>query len=829
MRVVLAVVLCLGTVGCGDDGAAGPSAAQQAPQSKPPPSREVESLKESPQAKPPLSREGESLKELVQKGDARSGVDPGQGVRLEKDVPEGPLAGTAPLEEHADRSAAMRSGFRKYLLQRLDISKQRREQARIDDWKQWAAQQRASLRRMIGAVDRRVEPVTMELVGTVDQDAQLVEDDALRVLRVRWPVVAGVFGEGLLLEPRGDIALNVLALPDAGQSPEELCGMLAAKKSSAYPWRLARNGCRVLVMTLIDRSDEWSGSAEVAWTNVPHREWIYRQAFELGRHIIGYEVLKAESAIEWLASRPDDAPLALTGYGEGGLVAFYTGALDTRVEGTLVSGYFRSRQTIWQEPLSRNVFGLLRELGDAEVGALYGPRSLVVDHTRQPAISGPPKAREGRRAVAAPGAIRTPKESEVAEEVRRCRQLLAGAGIEPQIALVAAQPLAAEVSQPALERLLKSFSLTMPQDAPAGVRTQVAIPARRQQRQVGELVEYNQQLLRFSNRRRGEFWEGLTPQGDAAKWEERCDEKRAYLWREIVGRFPDPKGQAETRSRLVTQTDKWRCYEVAMEVFPSEVFAWGYLLVPRDLAPTERRPVVVCQHGLEGLPATVINTDPTSRDFAVYNGFAAQLADLGFVTYAPHNFYRGGNEFRELQRLAHPLGTTLFGLTTAQHQRHLQWLKSLPFVDGERIGFYGLSYGGNTAMRVPALLKDYRVVIASGDFNEWIYKNATIDHVYSMIYHNVWEVFEWNLGHTFNHSELAALIAPRPFMVERGHDDGVALDEWVAAEYARVRRLYAKLGISEKTQIGFFDGPHKIHGVETYRFLQRHLDWHPDQ
>ena len=815
MRVVLALMLCLGAVGCGGDVPASSPGSSAAPP--------------APPSNPSLSSEGESPKELVENADSGAEVEPGKRPRSENDVSGDPLPGTAPLEKHPDRSAAMRSGFRKYLLQRLATSKQRREQATIDDWKQWAPQQRTALRRMIGAVDRRVQPVTMELVGTVDQGAQLVEDDTLRVLRVRWPVVAGVFGEGLLLEPRGDVALNVLVLPDAGQSPEQLCGFLAAEKSSAYPWWLARNGCRVLVMTLIDRSDEWSGSAEVAWTNVPHREWIYRQAFELGRHIIGYEVLKAESAIGWLASRPDHAPLALAGYGEGGLVAFYTGALDPRVEGTLVSGYFRSRQTIWQEPLSRNVFGLLRELGDAEVAALYGSRSLVVDHTRQPAINGPPVARQNRRAVAAPGVIRTPEVSEVAEEVRRCQQLLAAAGIKPQIALVASQPLAAEVSKPALERLLKRFSLTMAKEAGGNVKTRVKMPAMRQQRQVRELVEYNQQLLRFSNRRRGEFWKGLTPQGDAAEWAERCDEKRDYLWREIVGRFPDPEGPAKARSRMVTQTDKWRCYEVTLEVFSPEVFAWGYLLVPRNLAPAERRPVVVCQHGLEGLPATVINTDPTSRDFSIYNGFAAQLADLGFVTYAPHNFYRGGNQFRELQRLAHPLGTTLFGLTTAQHQRHLQWLKSLPFVDGERIGFYGLSYGGNTAMRVPALLKDYRVVIASGDFNEWIYKNATIDHGYSMIYHNVWEVFEWNLGHTFNHSELAALIAPRPFMVERGHDDGVALDEWVAAEYARVRRLYSKLGISEKTQIEFFDGPHKIHGEGTYRFLQRHLDWHPGQ
>ena len=38
------------------------------------------------------------------------------------------------------------------------------------------------------------------------------------------------------------------------------------------------------------------------------------------------------------------------------------------------------------------------------------------------------------------------------------------------------------------------------------------------------------------------------------------------------------------------------------------------------------------------------------------------------------------------------------------------------------------------------------------------------------------------------------LMIPRPFMVERGHDDGVGIDEWVALEFAKVRRRYNKLG-----------------------------------
>ena len=62
-------------------------------------------------------------------------------------------------------------------------------------------------------------------------------------------------------------------------------------------------------------------------------------------------------------------------------------------------------------------------------------------------------------------------------------------------------------------------------------------------------------------------------------------------------------------------------------------------------------------------------------------------------------------------------------------------------------------------------------------------------------------------------------------LVERGHHDGVAPDEWVAYEYAKVRRRYVWLGIGDRTEIEFFDGPHEIHGDGTFRFLHRHLDW----
>jgi hypothetical protein len=129
-------------------------------------------------------------------------------------------------------------------------------------------------------------------------------------------------------------------------------------------------------------------------------------------------------------------------------------------------------------------------------------------------------------------------------------------------------------------------------------------------------------------------------------------------------------------------------------------------------------------------------------------------------------------------------------------------------------------------MRVPPLVSNYCLSICSGDFNEWVKKNATTHEPYSYVWTPEYEIFEWDLGHTFDYAEMAALIAPRPFMVERGHFDGVGVDEEVAFEFAKVRLLYeAKLGIGDRCELEWFVGPHTIHGVGTYKFLHKHLNW----
>jgi cephalosporin-C deacetylase-like acetyl esterase len=287
----------------------------------------------------------------------------------------------------------------------------------------------------------------------------------------------------------------------------------------------------------------------------------------------------------------------------------------------------------------------------------------------------------------------------------------------------------------------------------------------------------------------------------------------------VLGRFDDPFLPFNARTRKIYDTDKWTGYDVVLDVW-QDVFAWGILLVPKDLKPGERRPVVVCQHGRGSLPKDTIEGDD-----GYYHDFAARLADRGYVVFAPHNLYRGEDRYRWLSRKANGVKASLFSFIIGQHDQLLRWLDSLPFVDGKRIAFYGLSYGGETAVRVPTIVERYSLSICSADFNSWTRKVAATDERFSFMYTIEWEMPYFNMGNTFDYAEMAYLMIPRPFMVERGHHDRVARDQWVAHEYAKVRWLYTQFGLGDKTAIEYFNGGHTINAEGTFEFLDTQLNW----
>ena len=764
------------------------------------------------------------------------------------------LPGTALLHESRDWKRETTAQLDALLVQRTEVTRVARPQHWQRDFSSPGAYERSiapnrqRLRERIGAIDRRVELRDLDYDAGLTRPALRAETSAYEVYAVQWPVLNGLSAAGLLLRPKGNIVAGAVVIPDADQPPEALVGLVpGVPPAQQFPRLLAEQGVAVLIPTLMDRRDLWSGDDRLQkYSDQSHREWIYRQAAVVGRHIIGYEVQKVCAAVDWLLARgrPDSTdalPVGVAGYGEGGLLALYSAALDNRIRATWVSGYFSARENLWTEPLYRNVWRMLEEFGDAELATLVAPRALVVEYSAGPEVSHPPAkpTHSGkmldRKTSAAVGRLTTAPWRTARAEWDRALGLVPQAWREQWTWVDGGAEAATRFgSAPALEAFQRALGIEGDvRTAPAAYSVQRSPTPReleeRQHRQFREMQEFTQELGRRSEYARGEFfWKQLEGITSPDTWRARTAGLRETFWNEFIGKIPVSSGNLNPRTRLLPEFEnpRWSAYELIIDVWPG-VNAWAYLLVPKNMGPAERRPVVVCQHGAAGYPSHVISRADQPNYSKTWLGLGADLADRGFIVLAPNNPNAvSGQAFLDLQRKANPIGKSIFSLITANHQRLLEWLRTQPFVDPQRIAFYGLSYGGKTAVRVPALLPEYCLSICSGDWNDYVPKMMSVRRdKNTFMFTASHETIEFNLANTFSYAEMAALIAPRPFMVENGYRDLVMPVEWASAEYAKLRKVYFYLGIPERTELEYFDGPHRIDGKATVRFLHRHLDW----
>ena len=756
--------------------------------------------------------------------------------------------GTTPLDIRRPLDEVMVEGFNRFCLRELAASRDRRAGqwnrsfSNAEAYAASIAGNRERLRAYIGQVDPRLTALQpdryrFEFVSTLGQSSVVARTSRVAAHAVRWQVLEGVTAEGLLLVP-ADIRAGVVAVPDADWTPEMFCGVSEELPEQVqFVRRLAAAGCLVAIPTLVSRSDELSGSPHVGYTNQPQREFLCRQAFEMGRHVIGYEVQKILAAvdlIEQLAKREfrrePSFRIGVAGVGEGALLAFYAAAIDPRLDASLVCGYFQEREEVWQEPIYRNVWGLLTEFGDAEMAGLVAPRRLVIEACHAVEVAGPPAVRDRRRPSAAPGRISNNRLSSVRAEFQRAAAIYRELGRHEELVLAVSgtEGTGPAGTAQAIGTLAAGLGIDQGLDVepepwqiadsrPGGPPVAAYDAAAREKRQFDELEAHVQNLLRRSPQARDAKWR--LNQASAEEWELARKPLRDWVHDELIGRLPSSR-PLNPRSRLVLDTKDYLGYEVVLDVL-DDVIASGILLLPAYLAAGEKRPLVVCQHGLESTPLDTISREP--RAYASYKAFSEELVKRGFLVYAPQNPYRGGDRFRSIQRKSNPLKRSLFSYIIAQHEQTLDWLATLPWVDSKRIAFYGLSYGGKTAMRVPPLVDRYCLSICSGDFTDWVRTITTNEDRYGYAFTGEYEIPEWNMGHVAGYAELAMLMAPRPFMVEQGHRDGGAPTEWVAGEYGKVRRHYDFLKIGDRTEIEFFDGPHTIHGQGTFRFLDRQL------
>lgn len=137
-------------------------------------------------------------------------------------------------------------------------------------------------------------------------------------------------------------------------------------------------------------------------------------------------------------------------------------------------------------------------------------------------------------------------------------------------------------------------------------------------------------------------------------------------------------------------TDKSQFVEPQFVQFPGAdgKLVPGWLFVPKNLDRTKKHPAIIWIHG-DGVNQNY-NGWHVQRNYAVYYSFHQYLLQQGYVVFAPD--YRGsigyGRDWRN------GVFMDVGGKDAKDAWMSANYLKPLPYVDADRIGVWGLSYGG---------------------------------------------------------------------------------------------------------------------------------------
>ncbi len=305
---------------------------------------------------------------------------------------------------------------------------------------------------------------------------------------------------------------------------------------------------------------------------------------------------------------------------------------------------------------------------------------------------------------------------------------------------------------------------------------------------------------------------------------------------EMLGGWHWERGDLEARVEHVADTESYRLERVWLRCF-EDIEMDCLLLTPPGDGP---RPAVMAQHGLSGTPEIVCGFHKPESG---YNRIGIRLAEAGYVVIAPHmvggygkgeqgaNFVAGmegvsyGRARTRLNRKAFQVGQRVFAAEMFCLSRAVDYLQTLPTVEPERIGFYGLSQGGQTALWFPAVEQRIKCSVGASFFNHRYLKQVIPGEDKYRAYLDTEEEDKFYPGQLleFSDSDIASLICPRAYFVEQGNQDAAVY--WKAArdEFAKLKAIYERLGIPERADICIFEGGHEIRGVESLEFLHRWL------
>ncbi len=309
--------------------------------------------------------------------------------------------------------------------------------------------------------------------------------------------------------------------------------------------------------------------------------------------------------------------------------------------------------------------------------------------------------------------------------------------------------------------------------------------------------------------------------GTMEEWKRWREGLRRELWR-LLGDLPEETSSLNPEVVEEFEKDGILISKIVYDV--EEDFSIpAYLLRPAEAKG--RLPAILALHGHGRGKVDVAGIFSSELEYQKHIAplnydYAYQFAKRGYVVLAPD-----ARCFGELSRdgvrcdwgfkAAILLGRTLVGLRVWDAMRSIDYLQSLPFVDGSRIGCVGLSWGGTWTAYTSALDDRIKVAVISGYF----------DSFRDMLLERPCCICQYIPGirKIADFPDIVGLIAPRPLLIEYGRRDPLYTYSEVLKAYGRLKKIYELLGVPERLDLDVFDGAHMFHGGKAYVWVDKWL------
>ncbi|MEO6809517.1 MAG: prolyl oligopeptidase family serine peptidase, partial [Isosphaeraceae bacterium] len=233
------------------------------------------------------------------------------------------------------------------------------------------------------------------------------------------------------------------------------------------------------------------------------------------------------------------------------------------------------------------------------------------------------------------------------------------------------------------------------------------------------------------------------------------------------------------------------------------LYVTGNLYRPKGDAKTPRPAILyVCGHAAVKKDGVIYGSKAHYQHHAAWyaaNGYVCLVVDtlqLGELPGIHHGTYREGMWWWQSR------GYTSAGIEAWNGVRAIDYLISRPDVDPKRIGVTGRSGGGAASWWIGAL--DDRVaavvpVAGITDLQNYVVDGKVEGHCDCMFMVNT---YSWDFP------LVAALIAPRPMLVENTDHDPIFPEDGVRRIYAQLEKVYKWYGASDRLGLVIGKGGH---------------------